>query len=73
MKTQLQIANKRIGWIPPYKKIIDGKQYSLFDSLYVKDRQQMFDLENQIIPHIKSSNYKYRIIKRKDTLAIYVR
>ena len=73
MKTQLQIMNKKLGWIPPSKKIIDGKQYSLFDSLYSKSRQQIFDLENRAMVHIKSRNYKYRIIRRKDTLAIYMR
>jgi len=73
MESQLQIINKKLGYVAPYNRIIDGKKYQLFDALYIKDKQQMFDFENRIIPYIKSKNYLYRVVKRKDTLAIYVR
>ena len=73
IRKQIGIMNKKLGWIPSSKRIINEKKYDLFDSLYTKDKQQMFDLENQIIPLIKSRYRSYRIIQRKDTLAIYVR
>ena len=73
MKTQLQICNNKLGWIPSFSKIIDGKEYALFDAIYTEDKQQMFDLKKQIIPHIKSIYNSYRIITRKNTLAIYVK
>jgi len=50
MKTQLQICNNKLGWIPSFSKIIDGKEYALFDAIYTEDKQQMFDLKKQITP-----------------------
>ena len=41
MKTQIEVMNKKFGWIPPIFKTINNEKYQLWDIYYIKNNSQM--------------------------------
>ena len=73
MKTQIEVMNKKFGWIPPIFKTINNEKYQLWDIYYIKNNSQMRSLEVITLPSLKTKYKSVRQITRGDTLAVYVR
>ena len=73
MKTQIEVMNKKFGWIPLLFKTINNEKYQLWDIYYIKNNSQMRSLEVITLPSLKTKYKSVRQITRGDTLAVYVR